>query len=426
MGESKSYLFIVFALLALAPLCFSYKTQGAYLYPQFYDQSCPHAQEIVKLVVAKAIARDPRMAASLVRLLFHDCFVQGCDASLLLDNSGVFLSEKRSNPNRDSVRGFEVLDEIKVALEEACPLTVSCADILALAARDSTVLAGGPYWEVPLGRRDSLGASLSGSNNNIPAPNFTFPQILGKFNAVGLDLIDLVALSGLMEARIMHFAAVLSSEYFAYASNALALLSPSRGATIAGLSITSISFSCMRIILRQRLYNQNGNGKPDLTLNPAYASELRTRCPPSGGDQNLFVLDISSPFKFDNGYYKNILAYNGLLNSDEVLLTQSHASMQLVKQYAENNELFFEHFASSMIKMGNISPLTGNQDIFDSKNSGPLFLAPKIPAKIFEDDIAGDRTSDDSFFTVKPVSPSLFFEDDIAGDGLLMIIDDDW
>lgn len=53
------------------------------------------------------------------------------------------------------------------------------------------------------------------------------------------------------------------------------------------------------------------------------------------------------------------MASKGLLNSDQVLLTKSEASMDLVKKYAENNELFFEQFAKSMIKMGNVSPLTG-------------------------------------------------------------------
>ncbi|VAH59963.1 unnamed protein product [Triticum turgidum subsp. durum] len=110
------------------------------LFPQFYDHSCPKAKEIVHSIVAQAVARETRMAASLVRLHFHDCFVKGCDASVLLDNSTNIVSEKGSNPNKNSIRGFEVVDEIKVALETACPGTVSCADILALAARDSTIL----------------------------------------------------------------------------------------------------------------------------------------------------------------------------------------------------------------------------------------------------------------------------------------------
>ena len=66
--------------------------------------------------------------------------LQGCDASLLLDSSGSIVSEKRSNSNMNSARGFDVLDEIKSALEEECPNTVSCADLLTLAARDSSVL----------------------------------------------------------------------------------------------------------------------------------------------------------------------------------------------------------------------------------------------------------------------------------------------
>ncbi|KAF8405286.1 hypothetical protein HHK36_010188 [Tetracentron sinense] len=319
MALSMSFL-MVFSFLACAPLCFSHKSNGGYLYPQFYDHSCPRAQEIVKSVVAKAVAREARMAASLLRLHFHDCFVKGCDASLLLDSSGSIISEKRSVPNRNSARGFEVLDEIKSALEKECPHTVSCADILALAARDSTVLTGGPSWVVPLGRRDSKGASLSGSNNNIPAPNNTFQTILTKFKLKGLDIVDLVALSG--------------------------------SHTIGNARCTSF---------RQRLYNQSGNGQPDYTLDQSYAAQLRSRCPRSGGDQNLFFLDFVSPTKFDNNYFKNILASKGLLSSDQILFTMNGVSMELVKKYAENNGIFFEQFAKSMVKMGNITPLTGSR-----------------------------------------------------------------
>ncbi|XP_077210781.1 peroxidase 72-like [Tasmannia lanceolata] len=305
---------LVFSMLFSAPLCYSH-----YLYPQFYDHSCPKAQEIVQSVVAKAVATEARMAASLLRLHFHDCFVKGCDASLLLDSTGTIISEKRSNPNSNSVRGFDVIDEIKSAIEKECPYTVSCADILALAARDSTVLAGGPSWEVPLGRRDSTGASLSGSNNNIPAPNNTLQTIITKFKLQGLDTVDLVALSG--------------------------------SHTIGLSRCTSF---------RQRLYSQTGNGQPDYTLYQSYAAQLRSSCPRSGGDNNLFPLDFVTPTKFDNDYFKNIIEAKGLLSSDQILFTKGEKTMKLVKTYAENNELFVNQFAKSMIKMGNISPLTGS------------------------------------------------------------------
>ncbi|KHN00512.1 Peroxidase 72 [Glycine soja] len=312
--------FLLLSFLAFAPLCLCHYNQEGYLYPQFYDYSCPQAQHIVKSVLAKYVAEQPRLAASILRLHFHDCFVKGCDASLLLDSSESINSEKGSNPNRNSARGFEVIDAIKAELERQCPSTVSCADILTLAARDSVVLTGGPNWEVPLGRRDSLGASISGSNNNIPAPNNTFQTILTKFKLQGLDLVDLVALSG--------------------------------GHTIGNARCTTF---------RQRLYNQSGNGEPDSTLDQYYASTLRTRCPSSGGDQNLFFLDYATPYKFDNSYFKNLLAYKGLLSSDQVLFTMNQESAELVKLYAERNDIFFEHFAKSMIKMGNISPLTNSR-----------------------------------------------------------------
>lgn len=64
---------------------------------------------------------------------------QGCDASVLLDDTGSFVGEKTANPNNNSLRGFNVVDDIKAKLEKACPGVVSCADILALAARDSVV-----------------------------------------------------------------------------------------------------------------------------------------------------------------------------------------------------------------------------------------------------------------------------------------------
>lgn len=96
-------------------------------------------------------------------------------------------------------------------------------------------------------------------------------------------------------------------------------------------------------------------------MNDIYAYLLRKQCPQSGEDQNLFPLDLLTPTKFDNFYFKNIIESKGLLSSDEILFTKNAATMKLVEEYAENNELFFEQFAKSMVKMGNITPLRGSK-----------------------------------------------------------------
>ncbi|KAL5973669.1 Peroxidase 20 [Asimina triloba] len=110
------------------------------LVPDYYRESCPYAEKIVRREVLIAVRRNPRIAASLLRLHFHDCFVLGCDASVLLDSVEGIVSEKEAVQNLNSLRGFEVIDKIKELLEKACPETVSCADILAITARDAVEL----------------------------------------------------------------------------------------------------------------------------------------------------------------------------------------------------------------------------------------------------------------------------------------------
>lgn len=70
---------------------------------------------------------------------------QGCDASILLDDTPDFIGEKTAGSNVNSARGFEVIDSIKAAVEDVCPGVVSCADILAIAARDSVSLVSRYY-----------------------------------------------------------------------------------------------------------------------------------------------------------------------------------------------------------------------------------------------------------------------------------------
>jgi len=102
----------------------------------FYSRTCPAAESIVTSTVESHVRSDPTLAAGILRMHFHDCFVRGCDASVLIAGSG---TERTAGPNLN-LRGYEVIDDAKEKLESLCPGVVSCADILALAARDSVVL----------------------------------------------------------------------------------------------------------------------------------------------------------------------------------------------------------------------------------------------------------------------------------------------
>ncbi|KAK7246130.1 hypothetical protein RIF29_40989 [Crotalaria pallida] len=183
-------------VVVLGGLTFS---SDAQLDPSFYKDTCPNVHSIVHKVIKKASKSDPRLRASLIRLHFHDCFVQGCDASILLNNdtSAGIETEQDAFPNVNSIRGLDVVNQIKTAVENSCPGIVSCADILALAAEVSSALSDGPCWKVPLGRRDSLTANKTLANQNLPAPFLNLTQLKSAFTVQGLNTTDLVALSGM-------------------------------------------------------------------------------------------------------------------------------------------------------------------------------------------------------------------------------------
>ncbi|MCO5569849.1 hypothetical protein L7F22_023563 [Adiantum nelumboides] len=318
---------IVISLLALSLLyCAPAPCHAAagQLSPHFYSCTCPQLEEIVHQGMLRAVQRETRLAASILRLTFHDCFVQGCDASLLLDDTPTFQGEKTAGPNNNSIRGFEVIDDIKNDVESACPGIVSCADILALASRDGVSLLEGPKWDVPLGRRDSTTASFKEANTNIPAPNSTISTLISMFSAQGLSTLDMVALSGahtIGKARCVTF--------------------------------------------RQRLYNQGAiNGEQEPLLKSSFGEALVNACPQVGGDNNVSPLDMSSPTIFNSQYYNNLLMGEGLLASDQILVsssTSSDTTSSLASSFEESQRDFFDNFKKSMIKLSSINVLTGSQ-----------------------------------------------------------------
>ncbi|CAN1278128.1 Peroxidase 15 [Linum perenne] len=295
-----------FIYLAITGLLLILSQSNGQLTSTFYAATCPNISAVVNNVVQQALQSDARIAASLIRLHFHDCFVQGCDGSILLDDNSTanIQSEKNAGPNVNSARGFPVVDNIKTAVENVCPGVVSCADILALAAESSVVLSGGPSWSVLLGRRDSRTANQGGANASIPTPFDNLANLTSKFSNVGLNTNDLVALSGAHTFGRAH-----------------------------------------------------GSG-PDPTLSASYATTLQQTCPQNGNGAALANLDPTTSDTFDNNYYSNLQNNQGLLQSDQALT--GAPTVALVNAFSSNQTAFFQSFVQSMVNMGNISPLTGS------------------------------------------------------------------
>ncbi|EEC70539.1 hypothetical protein OsI_01672 [Oryza sativa Indica Group] len=303
--------------VAACALCLLPATTSGALRVGFYQSSCPNAEALVRQAVAAAFARDAGVAAGLIRLHFHDCFVRGCDASVLLTkNPAGGQTERDAAPNNPSLRGFEVIDAAKAAVEAACPRTVSCADIIAFAARDSVKLTGNVDYQVPAGRRDGSVSNGNEALHNLPPPNATAQQLADTFFANKfLTLEDMVVLSG---------------------------------AHTVGRSFCASFFN--------RVWNGN-TPIVDAGLDPAYAAQLRALCP-TRDTLATTPMDPDTPATLDNNYYKLLPQGKGLFFSDNQL--RVNATMNaLVTRFAANEAEWKQRFADAMVKMGHIEVQTG-------------------------------------------------------------------
>ncbi|CAL5084302.1 unnamed protein product [Urochloa decumbens] len=274
----------------------------------FYKHSCPHAEDIVREAVRNATSVNPGLSAGLILMAFHDCFVQGCDASILLDPTTANpRPEKLGGPNFPSMRGFEVVDAAKATLEKACPGVVSCADVVQFAARDAAFFLSDSrvFYKLPAGRFDGRISFENESLAFLPPPSFNLSELITSFQVKGLDIDDLVVLSGSHSVGRSHCS----------------------------------SFS-------DRI------STPPSDMDPSLATTLKGQCPanPNFTNDPTVVQDIVTPRDLDNQYYKNVLNHKVLFKSDASLLT-SRVTARKVIENAVIGPRWEKKFAKAMVKM---------------------------------------------------------------------------
>ncbi|XP_065850600.1 peroxidase 16 [Euphorbia lathyris] len=310
-----SVITVLLVLLVLEPAV------SAQLSQNFYSKTCPNVESIVRSAVQKKFQQTFVTVPATLRLFFHDCFVRGCDASVLLATSN--SNAEKDHPDNLSLAGdgFDTVIKAKAAVDSVpqCRNKVSCADILALATRDVVNLAGGAFYKVELGRRDGRISTKASVQHKLPSPNFNLDQLNNIFSSHGLSQTDMVALSGAHTLGFSH---------------------------------------CSRF--SKRIYNFSKGTRIDPTLNLQYALQLRQMCPLRVDPRIAINMDPTTPQTFDNAYFKNLKQGKGLFTSDQILFTDSR-SKPTVDLFASNNVAFQNAFASAITKLGRVGVLTGNQ-----------------------------------------------------------------
>lgn len=264
------------------------------------------------------------MAKTIIELTQLMVCLQGCDASVLLNSTAGNVAEKDS-PANFGVQGFDLIDQAKAKIEAQCPNTVSCADIIAFAARDSVSKAGGFHYAVPSGRRDGTVSRDAEAASNLPMANSNVTVLRENFAKKGLSLVEMVTLSGAHSIGDSH--------------------------------CSNFNF---------RLYSFGSKYSQDPSLDPAYANYLRSQCPRTSpnatttGPNPTVPFDPTTPTRLDNNYYKNLEMHKGLLFSDQVLWT-TPSTRKMVKNNANNQNIWARKFAAAMVHMGSIEVLTGTQ-----------------------------------------------------------------
>ncbi|KAI3928232.1 hypothetical protein MKW98_023833 [Papaver atlanticum] len=324
MVMRRDFYYILFVIVSLVIATISIVDGAVTVQPtglkrKFYklNGQCPDVEEYVKHQVKEHWLSDRSIGAKLLRLSYSDCFVSGCDGSVLLDGPN---SEKNARQNV-ALGGFALIDRIKSVLEDRCPGKVSCADILQLATRDAVRLAGAPSYPLKTGRRDGLVSDKAAVD--LPSPSISWEASLAYFRSKGLDVLDMTTLLG---------------------------------------AHTMGSTRCS--VIADHLYNFNNTRKPDPSMDISLVRDMRKICPArrkrGQADKVIPLNPENTKYKFDNNYYTRVLNKKAILGVDQQLLFGPDTKL-ISEEFAIGFEDWRKSWALSMNRMGSIGVLTGDQ-----------------------------------------------------------------
>ncbi|XP_054786533.1 peroxidase 65-like [Prosopis cineraria] len=308
--------FFLFLFLSLP-----FASSRSHLSLDYYAFTCPSFPSVVRDNVFTKQTAVPATAAGVLRLFFHDCFTDGCDASLLISSNSYAKGERDALPNLSlSGDAFDLVTKIKNSLELTCPGVVSCSDIVAQTTRDLVKMVGGPYYDVTLGRKDSLVSNISRPAERLPETDMSMDQIMFQFTSKGFSIREMVALTGAHTIGFTH---------------------------------------CKEF--SRRIYNFSASSDVDPTMNPKLVAGLKKLCENYTQDSGIAAFnDVRSPSKFDNAYYQNILNGLGLLSTD-YLMSVDPRTRPIVEVYAQNQTAFFQDFAAAMQRLSTHQVKTGRK-----------------------------------------------------------------
>ncbi|MCO5606354.1 hypothetical protein L7F22_060542 [Adiantum nelumboides] len=283
----------------------------------YYSRTCPQVEQVIKAVMVEKQREAFVTAAGTLRIFFHDCFVSGCDASVLVAST---LNNKAEKDAEDNLSlpgdGFDAVLRAKIAVEKVCPGVVSCADILAITTRDLVGLVGGPFWPVLKGRKDARVSKASMVAGNLPQPNMSVDQLTRLFQQRGFSRDEMVILSG----------------------------------------AHTVGFAHCEVFLN-RIYGV----KQDPTINRTFAQQLRFSCPNVNLDPTVVAFnDVTTPKKFDNVYFSNLQHGLGLMASDQILWTDARTRSTVAK-FAQSQASFFNAWVLAMQKLSLVGVKTGDE-----------------------------------------------------------------